>query len=203
MTTPTQGKKPATFKEAYSRLVYALRNFSILKKSLKSGVLSNPLKERIMLAVTEVNGCALCSYGHTTYALEAGLNEAEIHQLLKGTFENVPQEEETALLFAQHVADQRGKISGKAWEQLVATYGPKKAQGILAAIQVIMMGNTYGMPFGSFMGRITKNPKFEKDPRSSLPYEIAIIFSLLLFIPLGLIHALIATICKRPKGKIV
>lgn len=31
-------------------------------------------KERIMLAVTEVNGCIMCSYVHTKLSLKAGLS---------------------------------------------------------------------------------------------------------------------------------
>ena len=46
--------------------------------------------ERIMLAVTEVNGCALCAYGHTRFALEAGLSPAEVRDLLGGVATNSP-----------------------------------------------------------------------------------------------------------------
>jgi AhpD family alkylhydroperoxidase len=37
-----------------------------------------------MLAVTEVNGCEMCSYAHTKMALEAGLSNDEIQQMLAG-----------------------------------------------------------------------------------------------------------------------
>ena len=40
--------------------------------------------ERVMLAVTEVNGCEICSYAHTRRALEAGLSDAEVRELLGG-----------------------------------------------------------------------------------------------------------------------
>ena len=49
--------------------------------------------ERIMLAVTEVNGCALCAYGHTRFALEAGLSPAEVRDLLGGVATNSPDDE--------------------------------------------------------------------------------------------------------------
>ena len=44
----------------------------------KERQLSEHFIERIMLAVTEVNGCAVWSYAHTKMALEAGMTNEEI-----------------------------------------------------------------------------------------------------------------------------
>ena len=48
--------------------------------------------ERIMLGVTQVNGCLLCSYAHTKMALELGMKEKQIEELLDGELGNVPLE---------------------------------------------------------------------------------------------------------------
>ncbi|WP_256205872.1 carboxymuconolactone decarboxylase family protein [Carnobacterium iners] len=38
--------------------------------------------ERIMLAVTQVNGCSVCSYTHTKMALEVGMKSEKIKNIL-------------------------------------------------------------------------------------------------------------------------
>jgi AhpD family alkylhydroperoxidase len=64
--------------------------------------------ERISLAVTEVNGCELCSYAHTRLALDAGVSDAEARALLGGVTTGVPDDQLPGIAFAQHYADTRG-----------------------------------------------------------------------------------------------
>lgn len=196
-------KSLATFSEAYRTLYYALRNMPTLQKARKSGLLSEHFNSRIMLAVTEVNGCNLCSYGHTTLALESGMNQTEISQLLGGEMDDTPEHEQAAILFAQHVADQRGAVSEKAWEHLITLYGEKQAEAILASVQVIMRGNTFGIPIGSLFSRISKRPIFKKDERTTLAYEWGMLVAALLFLPIALVHSLLASLTKQPKATFV
>ena len=95
-----------------------------MKKAKKKKELSPEFIERIMLGVTEVNGCEVCSYAHTKMALEQGMAAEEIQQLLAGSTDNIPVEEMPAYLFAQHYADRRGfkqsiKISSNAFKSFV------------------------------------------------------------------------------------
>ena len=66
--------------------------------------------ESISLAVTQVNGCKLCSYAHAKNALKAGMTEEEVEFLLSGGFDNAPKEQLEALLFAQHYAETKGNL---------------------------------------------------------------------------------------------
>lgn len=188
----TIGKRLYSPMEAYPILWKALRCFPKHKKNMADGMLSLSEKGRIMLAVTQVNGCAMCSYAHTQMALESGMSSDEIEKLLAGDQSNAPKEELTALLFAQHYADTRGNPTRKAFAQLVCCYGQKKAEAILCAIRIIMLGNTYGIPFGSCKGRI-KHDQTKIDPRSTLPYEVGMLITLLIFLPIALVHALLAS----------
>ena len=147
-----------------------------------------------MLAVTEVNGCELCSYEHTKTALEMGMSEKEIQQILTGQTDSYPVEESKAILFAQHYADTKGNPSESTWEELKVTYGEDKAIAILAATRVIMFGNSFGIPMSALRSRI----KGEKIESSSLIYELAMILSLIFTIPIGIIHAIIEHIFKTP-----
>ncbi|SEL37153.1 hypothetical protein [Carnobacterium iners] len=69
-----------------------------------------------------------------------------------------------------------------------------KAKGILASIRVMMLGNVIGIPWSSFTNRIKGKP----DERSNLLYEISMILRTFLFIPIALVHALLAKLFKQP-----
>ncbi|UUV99799.1 carboxymuconolactone decarboxylase family protein [Vagococcus luciliae] len=191
-------KELASFSERYKRLYYAFRNIPNWRRSLKKGVLSEHFNSRIMLAVTEVNGCTVCSYGHTTMALESGMSQSEINELLGGGMTEVPLDEQMAILFAQHVADNRGKVSIKSWDNLVKEYGIALSEAILSSTQIILMGNTFGIPIGSFLSRITTKEAFKKDNRSTTYYELGVILSLIGMLPVAFIHSIIAGVVKLP-----
>ena len=141
--------------------------------------------ERIMLAVTEVNGCALCSYAHTRMALQMGLPEAEVRGLLAGVADGVPSDELPGLAFAQHYADTRGRPDPAAWSQLTQQYGEDRALCILRATRMIMWGNATGIPLGSLLARV----RGSSDPNSSLTYEVLTTLGALVILPVALGHA--------------
>ena len=194
----TNARKLATPAQAYLALYRALRTAGAFRKARQSGSLSLQLQERLMLAVTEVNGCALCSYGHSRMALEAGLSGQEIEELLGGQTDGAPKEELPAILFAQHYADTRGKPTAAAWAQLVSRYGQPQAAGMLGAIRMITVGNTWGIPTGSLLARLTKKEKYHVDVRSSVGYELAMLLLLLPFLLVAALQALGAALLRRP-----
>ena len=188
------GRKLYSVYESYWILYKGLRTTKYMSKAKKADELSSEFSERIMLAVTEVNGCVACSYAHTKMALEAGMSNEEIQKLLEGVFDNVPEDEVAAVLFAQHYADTRGNPSKEAWERIVKIYGLRKAEGILGAIRMIMIGNAYGIAWSSFTGRFKGKP----DKRSSVLYEISMVLATIFFIPIALVHALLSDLFGVP-----
>jgi AhpD family alkylhydroperoxidase len=92
----TSGKKLFTLIELYRIMTLAFRSIPQLKKAKSAGKMDKAFLERIMLAVTEVNGCAMCSYYHTNVALEVGFSVEEIRAMLDGSFADVPQGQFTA-----------------------------------------------------------------------------------------------------------
>jgi len=141
--------------------------------------------ERIMLAVTEVNGCALCAYGHTRFALDAGLSSDEIRGLLGGVADGVPDDELPAVVFAQHYADARGHPEHHVWRDLVDAYGKDQAIAILGTARMMMWGNAVGIPWSSLLSRLQGTP----DPGSSLGYEVGTIVGATFVMPLAVVHA--------------
>jgi AhpD family alkylhydroperoxidase len=187
------GKKLYSVQESYWILYNGMRTIKYMLKAKKNMKLSPKLIERIMLAVTEVNDCSICSYAHTKMAIESGMSNEEILNMLSGFIDDVPADEVAAVIFAQHYADTRGNPTLESWRRIVEIYGIFKAKGILGSIRTIMMGNAYGIPWSSFFNRLRGNP----DQRSSLLYEISMILGTIL-IPISFIHALISDLFKRP-----
>ena len=131
---------------------------------------------------------------HTKIALEAGMDNEEIEKMLSGTFENIPEDELAAIMFAQHYADSKGKPSEKSWKRITTFYGESKTLGILGAIRMIMMGNIYAITLVSFVNRF----KGKSDSGSTILYEIAIMISLIFFFPIVLVHVLISFLLRTP-----
>lgn len=157
--------------------------------------IDDEFQERIMFAVTEVNGCEVCSYFHTRLALEKGMSEEEIQMLVSGNSTTIPADEAIAVLFAQHYADTRGHPTEKTWEKLIETYGKAKANQILSYIQIMMFGNVIGIPLSAFMNRLKGKPA----ENSSLAYELLMMVLPVLFFPVSLIHVLISEIVRIPR----
>ncbi|HZW66985.1 MAG TPA: carboxymuconolactone decarboxylase family protein [Pseudogracilibacillus sp.] len=187
-------KKQYSITEGYRLVVDGIRTIKTFINTKRTGLLSDHFIERIMLAVTEVNGCEICSYGHTKIALEMGMSEDEIHQILTGQMDDFPAEESKAIFFAQHYADMKGKPAERSWHEIVSHYGEEKALAILSSIRIIMIGNSYGIAFGSLKNRI----QGKKVESSSFGYELVMILSLFFAIPFGAAQALIESLIKRP-----
>lgn len=173
-------------KEFYNSLLLLFKSIKPLKLNKEAQHVSPQFKERIMLAVTEVNGCEACSYAHTKFALEEGMDKDEIKAILSGDLANIPDEEIPAIMFAQHYADEKGAYSPEAWQRLVAEYGEEKAEVILAMIRVMMSGNIYGMSISALKDRFKGKPS----GKTSLFYELSILLSIIIYLPAAKIHSL-------------
>ena len=150
--------------------------------------------ERIMLAVTAVNGCELCSYAHTRFALDAGISDAEVRALLGGVTVGAPDGQLAGIAFAQHYADTRGHPDPTVWTALVDQYGTTQALCVLRATRMMMWGNALGIPLSSLRARLQGSP----DPGSSLAYEIGTPLGSLLVTPVALVHALLQALRGAP-----
>lgn len=187
-----RGRNLYSIKEIYMIVYKGIRTVSYMSKARRKNELDPEFIERIMLAVTEVNGCEVCSYAHAKMALEAGMSDEEIQKMLSGDMTDIPLSEVEAVMFAQHYADSRGNPSKESWDRIVGSYGLSKSHGILGAIRVIMIGNAYGIPWSSFFNRFKSRP----DKRSSLPYEVGVIMVGSLIMPFAMLQALLAFLLR-------
>lgn len=182
-------KRKFSLREMYSAAVFAPRAMSKLIGNKKSKLLDQNFVKRIQLAVTEVNGCAICSYGHAKMALRQGMDNEEINSFLSesGGGDFIKPEEAKAIMFAQYFADSRGFPKKYAYDSIVKEYGEEKAQIILSASQMMITGNMYGIPLSAFLSRLKGKPY--KD--SSLFYEFRILILGILFLPIAIVHGFI------------
>jgi AhpD family alkylhydroperoxidase len=154
----------------YNRRIYTIRSFRAaiddalahmddFRAARRAGRVSKAFSERVMLAVTQVNGCRYCSYFHTRVALTAGLPAEDIRALLEGDMSRAPADELPALMFAQHYAESGGvQPEDEAWRRLVEVYGPEMARDIVSHIRMISMGNLLGNTFDALLSRLKGRP---------------------------------------------
>jgi len=155
---PTFNKRIYTFPAFKADVRLIFDHMDDLRKASRSGRISKAFTEKLMLVVSQVNGCRYCSYGHSRAALAAGVSESELQSLLALELEVFSPDEVTALTFAQHYADVKGEPDPSAWQRLVTYYGEEKAHDILAYLRMITFGNLLGNTFDALLSRMGGKP---------------------------------------------
>jgi AhpD family alkylhydroperoxidase len=167
---------PRDFYRFMQDMISSIKDMRIARRK---NLISSQFGERIMMAVTEVNGCRYCTYFHIQVALQSGLNREEIRKTLSGNFSQSPEEELPALLFAQHYAEYTGKPDPEMVDNLMATYGDERGRAIVGYIRAIMIGNAWGNAFDSLRFRLKGQPS----PDMTLGQELGVFFGPLVMGP--------------------
>jgi AhpD family alkylhydroperoxidase len=124
------------------------------RDTARSERVSRAFAEKIMLAVTQVNGCRYCAYGHTRMALKEGVSPEEIERILAAELGAFPEEEAVALAFAQHWAETEGQPDPEAERRFREYYGPTISGDILNWMRMISMGNLMGNTLDAILYRL-------------------------------------------------
>ncbi|MBL0127949.1 MAG: carboxymuconolactone decarboxylase family protein [Flavobacteriales bacterium] len=198
ISSRTDFKRKFSFAEMYKSFVFIPGAISRLGANKKGKWVEEDLVRRIQLAVTEVNGCPACSYQHTKMALEQGMSNEEISSFLSGGDQFITPAEAKAIVFAQHFADARGYPSATAYNAIVQEYGEQKAGVMLAACQVMISGNMYGIPYSAFQSRLKGKPY--KD--STLFFELGLLIGGVLCLPIAVLHGLLRGLVGLPNERL-
>lgn len=190
-------KRKFSFREMYRAFTFVPRAVLEMIANKKNNLVNKLFIERLQLAVTEVNGCAACSYEHTKMALRQGMSNEEISSFLSGGDTFIKPGEAKAIMFAQHFADTRGFPGKFAYDSIVKEYGEKEARIILSAVQIMIAGNMYGIPLSAFQSRLKGKPY--KD--SSLFYELRMEIAGFLCLPVAIIHGLLRGLIGLPNER--
>jgi AhpD family alkylhydroperoxidase len=130
--------------EFFEELRFVLEERLLVKRAFRE-LVQPDFRERLMLVVTEVNGCRYCSYGHSLAALHAGVPPEQIAELSAGLIPSAaPVEELPALLYARHWAECNAHPDPQETTRLMEIYGTEKAEAILALLRMIRIGNLLG-----------------------------------------------------------
>lgn len=144
-----------SFREFLADLFFLLQNRKRLREVKNRELISPGSRERLMLAVTAVNGCRYCSHFHTKMALKSGLTGEDVAGMLAGDVGTCPEKEIPAVLYAQHWAETGAQPEPDAVRSLEETYGPEKAAAIDLMLRMIRLGNLLGNTFDYVLYRLS------------------------------------------------
>lgn len=186
-------KRVYSLGEFFPDLVSLGRNSFNLVRAMNSRRIGREFHAKLNMAVIGVLGCRYCSWLHSGLALNSGVQDGELRQLLSQELGDFPEEESVALAFAQHYSETGGRPDKAATERLYEYYGAETSEDIELYLQMIYFGNLAGNTIDAFLHRLRGRPT----QGSSITSELVI------FLMLGpyylVILPLIATILHRKK----
>ena len=141
--------------EFFEELNFIIKNRDQIKKLEAGEIIDAEFRQRLMMAVTEVNGCRYCSYYHSKLALKAGVSQEELDSLLAGELKDCPEEEILALVYAQHWTEKRGQPDKEMTDEIKNQYGEKKSEIIKLAVRMINFGNLSGNSFDYLLYKLS------------------------------------------------
>jgi AhpD family alkylhydroperoxidase len=170
--------------ETFKTAIRFIKYLPVILKVLVRPSISRGLREEIVLAVTLVNDCRYCAWGHTHIAIHNGVDMDELHHLLQtGKSSKLSDKDATAILFAQHYADVKGKIEENTKDKLNEFFTPWQVLEIMVSIYSILLGNCFGNIVDAFYHRL----KGKKVAESYLWLEIPIV---IVTLPIQLIFSI-------------
>jgi AhpD family alkylhydroperoxidase len=143
----------AGFSDFLADVRYMLQNREQIRAAMH--LIDETFRERLMLAVTQVNECRYCSEYHAKQALKTGLSQDEVQDLLDGVADQCPPEQLTAILYARHWAEMAGHPDSDVRQTLVDTYGADKVAAIEMVLRMINVGNLSGNTFDYLLYRLS------------------------------------------------
>ncbi len=132
----------------------------ILLAALVRPKLSFALREKVFLAVTSINDCRFCEWGHTHWAMAHGVPLEEVNQILRHQTESLEAKnaaEAAAILFGQHYAEQLDQFDPESIENLRKYYSDAQVTEILAYVRFITFTNLLGNTADAFFSLFRRN----------------------------------------------
>ena len=142
-------------KEVLGDTTHILGRRKKIKALMRGESLDKQFRERLMLAVTEVNGCRYCQFAHARMALSCGLSQSEIDDLCVGVLDNCPAEQLPALFYAQHWAESNANPDPHIRQSVMAVYGEETMQAVELSLYMIRMGNLLGNTWDYILYRLS------------------------------------------------
>ena len=145
----------SSFGEFINELKFIFKNRDRIKKLEEGEIIDAEFRQRLMMAVTEVNGCRYCSYYHSKLALKAGISQKELDSLLSGELNDCPEDQILALVYAQHWTENKGQPDQEMIDEVRKEYGAEEFAAINLAVRMINFGNLSGNSFDYFLYKLS------------------------------------------------
>lgn len=171
----------------------ASRSLPLIRTFSKNKRINKAFRERIMLAISGVNGCAMCSFVHTKLALAEGISAAQIKQLLGGEFSDIPAAEAVGVVYAQSYASGKEIVDPTSFQRLVEEYGDAKAVCILQVCQIITFTTVMGITLDGIKQRLTLKKAY-----NHLLAELSILLLIFTVFPLMTLYHFVVIFLSRP-----
>ncbi len=127
-----------------------LEGYLKFHKVIEDGVLSVPMRERIALAVSEVNHCAYCLSEHSAVAMAAGLSREEISDSRRGT--SPDRKTEAVLQFARQIAyGSRCLVHSDCSSLTKAGFTEEEVAEVIATIVLTLFKNYFNRMAGTHL----------------------------------------------------
>ena len=164
---PPDAKRTLTRKNVVRTVGDVVVSAPALLPALVRPKTSHALREKIMLAVSSVNECRYCQWGHAQLASAQGVSLEEINEILGfQSLEAATSAEAAAILFAQGYAETGGRADPEAIAILGSHYSEAEVAEILAYVRAITLGNLTGNTIDVLLDRIRRLVRDARERRS-------------------------------------
>jgi AhpD family alkylhydroperoxidase len=154
-----RAKRTLTRDNFFRTVAGAVASAPVLLAALVRPKTSAALREKVMLGVTSINDCRLCSWGHTHWALANGVPLEEVNQILGHEVESLEAAnpaEAAAVLFARHYAENLDRFAPESIENLRRHYSDAQVAEILAYVRAITLGSLTGNTLEAVLDRFRR-----------------------------------------------
>ena len=151
---PRTPKRTLTRDNFFKTVANFARSSPILVRAAVRPRVSSALREKIFLAVTVINDCRYCRWGHSHWAMAHGVPMEEVNRILRHQTESLEAKnpaEAVAILFAQHYAEQLDQCDPESIENLRRYYRDAEVAEILAYVRLITLMNLTGNTVDAFL----------------------------------------------------
>jgi AhpD family alkylhydroperoxidase len=147
-------KRTLTRDNFFKTVTNFVRSSPVLVRAAVRPRVSFALREKIFLAVTVINDCRYCQWGHSHWAMAHGVPMEEVNRILRHQTESLEARnpaEVAAILFAQHYAEQLDQCDPESIENLRQYYRDAEVAEILAYVRFITLMNLTGNTVDAFL----------------------------------------------------
>lgn len=151
---PGKAKRTLTADNVYRTVADVVASGPVLFEAALHPKVPAALREKLFLAVSAINDCRYCKWGHTHWALAQGVPLEEVNRILgdqAASLEARNPAEAAAILFAQHYAEELDQIDPDAIVNLHQYYSEPEVAEILAYVRFITLTNLTGNTVDAFL----------------------------------------------------